>query len=165
MSGKSTLLRTAGINLVLAYAGAPVCARLFQASVMEIYTCMRIGDNLGESISSFYAELLRIKKIVSEAEAGKRVFFLLDEIFKGTNSLDRHTGAKVLINKLSLTKSIGLVSTHDLELCNLERENHRIVNYHFQEYYQDGKIYFDYQLYPGPIHYQECSIPDAVSRN
>lgn len=150
MSGKSTLLRTAGINLVLAYAGAPVCARWFQASIMGINTCMRISDNLGENISSFYAELLRIKKIVTEAETGKRVFFLLDEIFKGTNSLDRHTGAKVLINKLSLTNSIGLVSTHDLELCELERENARIANYHFQEYYNDGKIYFDYELRPGP---------------
>lgn len=150
MSGKSTLLRTAGINLVLAYAGAPVCAMRFQASIMEINTCMRVSDNLGENISSFYAEILRIKKIVTEADTGKRVFFLLDEIFKGTNSLDRHTGAKVLINKLCLTNSIGLVSTHDLELCELERENDKIVNYHFQEYYKDGRIYFDYKLRPGP---------------
>lgn len=150
MSGKSTLLRTAGINLVLAYAGAPVCASWFQASLMEINTCMRVSDNLGENISSFYAELLRIKKIVTEAESGKKVFFLLDEIFKGTNSLDRHTGARVLVNKLSFTHSIGLVSTHDLELCELERENDRIANYHFQEYYKDGKIYFDYKLRPGP---------------
>lgn len=150
MSGKSTLLRTAGINLVLAYAGAPVCARSFQASLMSIYTCMRISDNLEENISSFYAELLRIKQIVQKAESGERVFFLLDEVFKGTNSLDRHTGAKVLINKLSQTNSLGLVSTHDLELCDLAQENERVVNYHFQEYYQDGKIYFDYQLRPGP---------------
>ena len=75
---------------------------------------------------------------------------MLDEVFKGTNSLDRHTGAKVLINKLSQTNSLGLVSTHDLELCDLAQENERVVNYHFQEYYQDGKIYFDYQLRPGP---------------
>lgn len=150
MSGKSTLLRTAGINLVMAYAGAPVCARWFRATLMEIGTCMRVSDNLRENISSFYAELLRIKKIITEAETGKRVFFLLDEIFKGTNSLDRHTGAKVLINKLSLTGSIGLVSTHDLELCELERQNERIANYHFQEYYKDGGIYFDYKLRPGP---------------
>ncbi|MDD4347339.1 MAG: DNA mismatch repair protein MutS [Desulfitobacteriaceae bacterium] len=150
MSGKSTLLRTAGINLVMAYAGAPVCARWFRATLMEIGTCMRVSDNLRENISSFYAELLRIKKIITEAETGKRVFFLLDEIFKGTNSLDRHTGAKVLINKLSLTGSIGLVSTHDLELCELERQNERIANYHFQEYYKDGRICFDYKLRPGP---------------
>jgi len=150
MSGKSTLLRTAGINLVLAYAGAPVCARAFKASLMSLYSCMRVSDNLEENISSFYAELLRIKKIVQTAEKGERVFFLLDEVFKGTNSLDRHNGAKVLINKLSQTNSLGLTSTHDLELCDLAEENERIANYHFQEYYQDGKIYFDYQLRPGP---------------
>jgi ABC-type multidrug transport system fused ATPase/permease subunit len=150
MSGKSTLLRTAGINLVLAYAGAPVCARSFRTSIMEIYTCMRVKDNLEESISSFYAELIRIKRVVSEAESGKRVFYLLDEIFRGTNSQDRHIGAKVLINKLSLTNSIGLVSTHDLELCDIEQKNNKIVNYHFQEYYEDGSINFDYKLRLGP---------------
>lgn len=149
MSGKSTFLRTAGINLVLAYAGAPVCAGRFVASIMNIYTCMRIKDNLEENISSFYAELLRIKRIFSEAESGKRVFFLLDEIFKGTNSKDRHTGARVLISKLSHTNSIGMVSTHDFELCDLEQKNSKIVNYHFQEHYEDGKINFDYRLRQG----------------
>ncbi|MDF2591247.1 MAG: mismatch repair protein MutS [Clostridia bacterium] len=150
MSGKSTLLRTTGINLVLAYAGAPVCATSFRTSIMSICTCMRIKDNLEENISSFYAELLKIKKIVSESQSGTRVFFLLDEIFRGTNSEDRHAGAKVLINKLSMTNSIGLVSTHDLELCDLEQKNDKIVNYHFQEYYEDGKIHFDYKLRQGP---------------
>lgn len=149
MSGKSTLLRTAGINLVLAYAGAPVCAKYFRASIMKIYTCMNVTDDLSDNISSFYAELLRIKDIVKESESGEKIFFLLDEIFKGTNSLDRHTGAKVLINKLSHTNSIGMVSTHDLELCDLEEENDRIANYHFQEYYKDNKIYFDYKLRSG----------------
>lgn len=150
MSGKSTLLRTVGINMVLAYAGAPVCAKSFETTIMKIHTCMRIKDNLGENVSSFYAELLRIKRIVSEAESGERVFFLLDEIFKGTNSQDRHAGARVLINKLSHTNSIGMVSTHDLELCDLEQKNDKISNYHFQEYYEDGKIQFDYKLRKGP---------------
>jgi len=150
MSGKSTLLRTAGINLVLAYAGAPVCASSFSASLMKICSCMRVTDNLKESISSFYAELLRIKLIVQQAESGCKVFFLLDEVFKGTNSTDRHAGAKVLVNKLSGTDSIGLVSTHDLELCDLEAENPKITNYHFREYYTDGKLNFDYKLRPGP---------------
>jgi hypothetical protein len=150
MSGKSTLLRTTGINLVLAYAGAPVCAAAFETVLMDICTCMRIKDNLEESISSFYAELLRIKKIVGEAESGKKVFYLLDEIFRGTNSQDRHIGARVLINKLSRTASIGLVSTHDLELCDLEKQNPQIANYHFQEYYEEGTIHFDYMLRQGP---------------
>jgi DNA mismatch repair ATPase MutS len=149
MSGKSTLLRAAGINLVLAYAGAPVCARYFRVSLMKIYTCMRVSDNLSKNISSFYAELLRIKTIVLKATEGDPVFFLLDEIFKGTNSRDRHLGAKILIKKLCKTKSIGMVSTHDLELCVLGKENKAVRNYHFQEYYKEGKIYFDYKLRPG----------------
>ncbi len=149
MSGKSTLLRTAGINLVLGYAGAPVCASSFRASVMDIHSCMRVSDDLGKSISSFYAELLRIKEIIKEAKEGRKVFFLLDEIFKGTNSRDRHTGARVLIEELSKTKSIGMVSTHDFELCDLEANNPKIKNYHFEEYYKDNKIYFDYKLRKG----------------
>jgi len=149
MSGKSTLLRTAGINLVLAYTGAPVCAEAFRASVMDIHSCMRVNDDLGKNISSFYAEILRIKDILREAREGKKLFFLLDEIFKGTNSKDRHTGARILIEELSKTKSIGMVSTHDLELCDLEEKNTKIKNYHFEEYYRDNKIYFDYKLRKG----------------
>lgn len=150
MSGKSTLLRTVGINLVLAYAGAPVCAKSFSCSMLKIYSCMRVSDNLGENISSFYAELLRIKQIVSATKTEQRIFFLLDEIFKGTNSQDRHAGAKVLIRQLSKAGAIGMVSTHDLELGELERESERkIRNYHFREFYKNDEIHFDYKLRPG----------------
>ncbi len=149
MSGKSTLLRTLGINLVLAYAGGNVCAKIFKCSIMDIYTCMRVNDNLEKNISSFYAEILRIKMIVKAVEEGKTIFFLLDEIFKGTNSIDRHTGAKVLIKKFSQEKLLGLVSTHDLELGDLEQKSNKIKNYHFQEYYEDNQICFDYKLRPG----------------
>lgn len=150
MSGKSTLLRTVGINLVLAYAGAPVCAQRFTCSIMDLYTCMRISDNLSNNISSFYAELLRIKEVVKAAEEKENVFFLLDEIFKGTNSIDRHAGAKVLILKLCNKGALGLVSTHDLELATLEEESKmKIKNYHFQEFYKNKEIYFDYILQPG----------------
>ena len=150
MSGKSTLLRTAGINLVLAYAGAPVCARSFRCSMMQIYSCMRVSDNLGENISSFYAELLRIKQIVMATKTERKIFFLLDEIFKGTNSQDRHAGAKILIRQLSKVGAMGMVSTHDLELGDLERESERrIRNYHFREYYKNDEIHFDYKLRPG----------------
>jgi len=150
MSGKSTLLRTLGINLVLAYAGAPVCAKDFSCSMLRIYTCMRVSDNLGESISSFYAELLRIKQIVSASKTHSNIFFLLDEIFKGTNSQDRHAGAKVLIQQLSKSGAMGMVSTHDLELGSMEHESdRRIRNYHFREYYKDNEIHFDYKLRPG----------------
>lgn len=150
MSGKSTLLRTVGINMVLAYAGAPVCARNFRCSMMQIYSCMRVSDNLGENISSFYAELLRIKQIVSATKTERKIFFLLDEIFKGTNSQDRHAGAKVLIQQLSKAGAMGMVSTHDLELGDLERESdRRIKNYHFREFYKNDEIHFDYKLRPG----------------
>ncbi|WP_246637551.1 MutS family DNA mismatch repair protein [Crassaminicella profunda] len=148
MSGKSTFLRTIGINLILAYVGAPVCASNMTCSIFSIHTCMRISDNLEKGISSFYGELLRIKEIVKATKEDKQVFFLLDEIFKGTNSYDRHIGAKKLIKKLQNNGAIGLVSTHDLELGILEKEN-TIKNYHFQEYYKDDQICFDYKLRPG----------------
>ncbi len=149
MSGKSTYLRTTGINLVLAYAGAPVCARSLTCSRMKIYTCMRVSDNLEKNISTFYAEILRIKMIVEATAAQKNVFFLLDEIFKGTNSIDRHLGAKVLIKKLICNQAAGMVSTHDLELGELEKECKQVKNYHFQEFFRDGKLDFDYMIRPG----------------
>lgn len=150
MSGKSTYLRTSGINLILSYAGTKVCAEMFQCSIMNIYTCMRISDNLEKGISSFYAEIIRIKKIVEALEREKYIFVLLDEIFKGTNSSDRHTGAKILINKLIEKNVLGMVSTHDLELSELENGSRgRIKNYNFREYYENNKIYFDYKLHEG----------------
>lgn len=150
MSGKSTLLRTAGINLVLAYTGAPVCARELKCSIMDIFTSMRVSDNLEKNISSFYAELLRIKMIIGAAKDGKRIFFLLDEIFKGTNSRDRHTGARILIKNLIKERASGFVSTHDLELGDLaEEDDGGVQNFHFKEYYSNGQIYFDYKLHKG----------------
>lgn len=149
MSGKSTLLRTVGLNLVLAYVGSAVCAKELYCTPMHIYTCMRISDNLEKNISSFYGEILRIKKLIEGVKTGKPIFFLLDEIFKGTNSLDRHTGAEILINKLSKDNILGMVSTHDLELGDLEKQNNKVRNYHFREYYKDNKIHFDYKLRSG----------------
>lgn len=149
MSGKSTFLRTIGVNLVLSYIGAPVCADKFSCGIMRVYTCMRTKDNLEESISSFYAEILRIKILIEACKKGEKIFFLLDEIFKGTNSKDRHTGAIVLIKQLIKYGGAGLVSTHDLELCDLEKENKSIINYNFREFYENGKIKFDYILRKG----------------
>lgn len=150
MSGKSTFLRTVGSNFVLAYTGAPVCAEKFSCSLFNLWTCMRISDNLEQSISSFYAEILRIKRIVEASKKEKPVFFLLDEIFKGTNSHDRHQGAIALINQLQKEGAMGLVSTHDLELGELEQSSKgRIKNYHFREYYVNQEIRFDYTLRKG----------------
>lgn len=149
MSGKSTFLRTIGLNLVLSYIGAPVFSDDFTCGIFNIYTCMRTKDNLEENISSFYAEILRIKILIEASKKGEDVFFLLDEIFKGTNSLDRHVGATELIKQLINSGAIGLVSTHDLELCDLEKYDNRIENYNFREYYEDNKIKFDYVLRKG----------------
>lgn len=149
MSGKSTFLRSVGINLILSYIGAPSCAKSFKCGIMNVYTCMRTKDNLEESISSFYAEILRIKLIMEACKKGEKIFFLLDEIFKGTNSQDRHTGATVLIKQLVEAGVIGLLSTHDLELCDLEKEMKEMDNYNFREYYEDNKIKFDYKLRKG----------------
>lgn len=149
MSGKSTFLRTLGINLLLSYLGSAVSAESFTCGIMDVYTCMRVNDDLKESISSFYAELLRIKDIIAASKTGEPIFFLLDEIFKGTNSKDRHKGAEVLINQLSTKNCLGLVSTHDLELTALEEVNPKVLNYHFREYYEDNKLKFDYTLRKG----------------
>lgn len=149
MSGKSTFLRTIGVNILLTYIGAPTYSESFNCGVFNIYTCMRTKDNLEESISSFYAEILRIKYLIEAAKRGEKVFFLLDEIFKGTNSMDRHEGAKVLINQLVNCGGVGIVSTHDLELCELEKSKNWLVNYNFQEYYENEKIKFDYKLRSG----------------
>ena len=150
MSGKSTLMRTVGVNLVLAYAGAPVCARTFRCAALELHTSMRLKDDLEKRISSFYAELLRIKGIVEAAKAGRQVLFLVDEIFRGTNSKDRHAGAMAVLRQLHALGAAGLVSTHDLELARLEAmEPSSFRNFHFQERYEDGKIGFDYRMAPG----------------
>ena len=149
MSGKSTFLRTVGINMFLTYLGAPACGENFKCPILNLYTCMRIGDNLEESISSFYAEILRVKKLIEATKRGEKVFFLLDEIFRGTNSIDRHMGAQILINQLCEKEAMGFVSTHDLELCDLEEENPKVVNYNFKEYYKNNEIKFDYKLRRG----------------
>lgn len=149
MSGKSTFLRTIGFNMVLTYLGLPTFSKGFKCGISNIYTCMRTQDNLDENISSFYAEILRIKLVIEAAKNGEKVFFLLDEIFKGTNSQDRHDGARILIEQLVKLQGVGLVSTHDLELCDLENEKSWLVNYNFREYYKNNKINFDYVLRRG----------------
>lgn len=150
MSGKSTFMRTIGINVILAYAGAPVCAEQFYCTIMEMYSCMIINDNLAQNISSFYAEILKIKSIVEASKEGKKVLFLLDEIFKGTNSGDRYIGAITLVNQLNRTGNLGVISTHDLELGEMvKNKDLKIKNYHFSEYYRENKIYFDYKLKDG----------------
>lgn len=157
MAGKSTFLRTIGLNLVLAQAGAPVCARSMRFPTLQVYTSMRTQDALHESTSSFYAELKRLKVIIeavdlaNDADSGQLpVFFLLDEILKGTNSVDRHTGSAALIRQLIRQRGGGLIATHDLELGRLEAEaGGAIENLRIEVAIKDGQLDFDYKLKKG----------------
>ena len=155
MAGKSTWLRTMGLNIVMALAGAPVCAEKMQLPLLQVYTSMRTQDALHESTSSFYAELKRLKFIIEAVEDPSKtndipVFFILDEILKGTNSRDRHTGAKALIRQLIASRGAGLIATHDLELGALEAEAEgRIENWAIEVDIKDGQLFFDYKLKRG----------------
>jgi ABC-type multidrug transport system fused ATPase/permease subunit len=150
MSGKSTFLRTCGINAVLAFAGAPVCASAFTVSHVRLHSSMRISDSLEENISSFYAELRRLRAIISEAESDPKALLLLDEILRGTNSDDRYTGSVALIKQLKGYGSVAMVATHDLRLAGLESElPDAIENYHFDVKVSGEELFFDYRLTPG----------------
>jgi hypothetical protein len=150
MSGKSTFLRTCGINTVLALAGAPVCASSFSLSHVRIHSSMRITDSLEENISSFYAELRRLRSVITEAEKDPRVFLLLDEILRGTNSDDRFTGSVALIKQLMGYGTVAMVATHDLRLAGLSKDiPGKIDNYHFDVKISGEELFFDYKLTPG----------------
>lgn len=151
MSGKSTYLRTIGLNAVLALAGGPVCADQLQLSPMEIVTSMRTIDSLEENTSSFYAELKRLKMVINKVKDNPNVLFLLDEILKGTNSKDRQAGARALVLQLHKYRGSGMVSTHDIELVDMAQELPlAIKNYSFNcKVSPDGKLSFDYKLTNG----------------
>lgn len=157
MSGKTTWLRTIGMNVLLAWTGAPVCAASFSLSPLALYTSIRVDDSLAAGMSTFYAELLRIKEMVEAEKTGRPLLLLIDEIFKGTNSADRITGARAALRHLTNDRSITLVSTHDFELCDLEVPGGSVRNAHFEEHYTDGKIAFDYRLRAG-----RCETTNAV---
>ena len=149
MSGKTTFMRTIGINLVLAKAGSFVCAEGLKFSNMDIVTSMRIIDDLNEGISTFYAELKRIKMIIDVAHSNENTLFLIDEIFRGTNSVDRLKGAEEVLRELCATKVSGLITTHDLQVCDLESEFSNIINLSFSESFKEDEMYFDYKLKNG----------------
>jgi hypothetical protein len=149
MAGKSTFLRTVGVNAVLAFAGAPVCAEQLNLSIFQVFTSMRTKDNLVENISSFYAELLRLKSLLQSINETRPVLFLLDEILKGTNSTDRHLGAESLAIQLSQSNAFGLISTHDLKLGELKLDAKKLKNYNFSSEINGEEIVFDYKLREG----------------
>jgi ABC-type multidrug transport system fused ATPase/permease subunit len=150
MSGKSTFLRTCGVNAVLALAGAPVCAAAFTISHVKVFSSMRISDSLEDNTSSFYAELKRLAAMIREAEQNQKVLLLLDEILRGTNSNDRFTGSVALIRQLIGYGTVSIVATHDLRLADLAKElPGKIDNYHFDVKIEGEELYFDYKLNPG----------------
>ena len=152
MAGKSTFLRTVGVNLCLAYAGAPVNADGLQTSPFRIFTCIKVSDSVQDGLSYFYAEVKRLKALLSATEGEEElpVLFLIDEIFRGTNSRERHIGSRAYIRALSSRKTVGLVATHDLELVKLADEIPGVANFHFREEVREGRMVFDYHLRMGP---------------
>lgn len=152
MSGKSTYLRAIGVNLVLALAGAPVRARKFRLSPLQLGASIRTVDSLQEGTSRFYAEITRLSEIVKLAGQGPVLVFLLDEILGGTNSHDRRIGAACIARSLVQRGAFGLMTTHDLALTHIVDELQPPgANFHFEDQIQNGRISFDYRLRPGIV--------------
>jgi hypothetical protein len=158
MSGKSTLLRTVGVNAVLAQAGAPVRARRMVLSPLAIGASIRVTDSLQEGVSRFYAEILRIRQIVDLTNGALPVLFLIDEFLHGTNSHDRRVGAEALVANLLKRGAMGLITTHDLALAHIAdtvstdgATGVHAANVHFEDQLVDGRIHFDYIMRPGVV--------------
>jgi hypothetical protein len=150
MSGKSTLLRSVGVNTVLAMAGAPVCARRLRLTPLQVGASIRVNDSLQEGSSRFYAEITRLRQLFEPYDLP--LLFLLDELLQGTNSADRRVGAQGVIRALLARGAIGLVSTHDLALTDIvDAAQGGALNVHFQDEIRDGKLYFDFKLHAGVV--------------
>jgi DNA mismatch repair ATPase MutS len=148
-----------GVNIVLAMMGSPVFAESLTLSHMKVMSSMRVNDNLEESTSTFYAELKKLKEIIEAVYNNEKIFLLLDEILRGTNSADRHTGSIALIKQLIHHKAAGLIATHDLELAKLADEFPlNIHNYHFDVQVAGDELYFDYKLKRGVCQSMNASI-------
>ncbi|HKI45361.1 MAG TPA: hypothetical protein VKA08_08540 [Balneolales bacterium] len=152
MSGKSTFLRTLGINLCLTFAGGPVSAAEFQTIPLRIFSSINVSDSLDEGLSHFYAEVKRLRAMLDELTGNSQwpLFFMVDEIFKGTNNRERLTGSTALLKYVAGKNGIGVISTHDLELAQLEQEIPELHNWHFEETIENGRMSFKYKLNKGP---------------
>jgi DNA mismatch repair ATPase MutS len=150
MAGKSTFLRTLGVNMVLALNGAPVCASVFECPVISMRSGMRTADSLKDHQSYFYAELNRLKNIMEELRSGQPLLILLDEILKGTNSNDKQAGSIALVRQLLPHPCLALIATHDLALGDLENEHpDKVKNYAFEANIENDQLSFDYKLKEG----------------
>lgn len=152
MAGKSTFLRTMGVNLCLAYAGSPVNAQGFDTKIFRLFTCIRVSDSVTDGLSYFYAEVKRLKALIDELAEKNDIplFFLVDEIFRGTNNRERLLGSRAYIKSLTGSNGLGFISTHDLELVKLSDEINQIKNYHFRDEVIDDKMIFNYKIHEGP---------------
>ncbi len=148
MAGKSTFLRTVSLSIVMANIGLPVCAGSFQYNPVKLITSMRTSDSLADDESYFFSELKRLKFIVEEIK-NKSYFIILDEILKGTNSTDKAIGSKKFVQKLVDSNSTGIIATHDLSLCEIEKDLSQINNYFFDAEIIDDELHFDYKLKSG----------------
>jgi len=148
MAGKSTFLRTVSLSIVMANMGLPVCAAEFKYSPIKLITSMRTSDSLTENESYFFSELKRLKFIVDEIK-NEDYFIILDEILKGTNSTDKAVGSKKFVQKLVSSKSTGIIATHDLSLCEIEKEMSEVQNYYFDAEIISDELFFDYKLKEG----------------
>lgn len=152
MSGKSTLLRTLGVNIVLAQAGATVRARRLRLSPLMPGATLRVQDSLQAGKSRFYVEIARLRQLIDLAAVTPPLLFLLDEVLHGTNSHDRRIGAEAVVRKLLELGAIGLVTTHDLALTEIaDALNARVANVHFEDRFEDGQMTFDYRMRPGIV--------------
>ena len=152
MSGKSTLLRTVGLNCVLAWAGGPVRAERLTISPLQIGASIRVQDSLQDGRSRFYAEIMRLRQIVELTSSPLPVFFLLDELLSGTNSHDRQIGAAAIVKSLVERGALGMLTTHDLALAHIaDSIEPGGVNVHFADTIEDGRLHFDYRLMPGVV--------------
>jgi hypothetical protein len=152
MSGKSTLLRTVGINIVLALAGAPVRAERLALTSLNLGATLRIQDSLQAGRSRFFAEISRVRQIVDLARGPRALLFLLDELLQGTNSHDRAIGAAAVLRTLVERGAIGLITTHDLALTSMVDDfKGRATNVHFEDHFDRGELAFDYRMRPGPV--------------
>ncbi len=152
MAGKSTFIKTIGVNMCLAYAGAPVAAAEFSTVPFRLHSCIRISDSLADGYSYFYAEVKCLKRLLEtlDGDGSLPVLYLIDEIYRGTNNREQLLGSRAFIKAVIGKSGVGFLATHDLELAALADFSPLIRNYHFRDRVESGRLVFDYQIRPGP---------------
>jgi DNA mismatch repair ATPase MutS len=152
MAGKSVFLKTVGVNLAMAYAGGAANAQELETVLFRLFSSMAISDSVTDGISYFYAEVKRLKALLSALEQPHTLplLFFIDEIFRGTNNRERLIGSRAYVRALTAKNGTGLISTHDLELATLADEGHQLANYHFRDHVEGDRMVFDYTLRSGP---------------